>query len=328
MRTIAIAVLLLALPLHAEPETPVELRIATLAPTGSAWAKIMEEGAARLDRETGGRARLRIYFGGSQGDERDVVRKMKLDQLDGAALTAVGLGLISTDVLVLQLPYLFSSEAELDRVRDAVAPELEKKIDEAGFVLVSWGDLGWVHTYFTTEIKTTADLKAVKFAQLADDPISREMYAALGLNGVPMGVHEILPALQTGAVQACAAPPLAAIVLQWYPKLRFMTDRPATYAIGAMVLRKAAFARLAKSDQELLLRGGRETGEKLVASVRRDNERAKKALLKAGLVVMKVPDDAQAALVAAGRDVWQRLAGKLYARELLERVLAERRASR
>jgi TRAP-type C4-dicarboxylate transport system substrate-binding protein len=286
----------------------------------------MEEGAARLDRDTGGRVRFRIYFGGAQGDERDVVRKMKLGQLDGAALTAVGLGLIATDVLVLQLPYLFSSEEELDRVREAVAPELEKKLDEAGFVLVSWGDLGWVHTYFTTEIRGAADLAAVKFAQLADDPISRELYAVLGLNGVPLGVNEILPALQTGAVQACAAPPLAAIVLQWYPKLRFMSDRPASYAIGAMVLRKAAFAQLPAAQRELLLRGARETGQKLVASVRRDNERAKKALLKAGLTVVKVPDDAQAALVAAGREVWRRLAGKLYSQALLDRVLGALRA--
>jgi glycerate-2-kinase/TRAP-type C4-dicarboxylate transport system substrate-binding protein len=317
--TRALALLLLAA--SSAAAEPVELRVATLAPAGSAWARIMEQGAARLAEETAGRARMRFYFGGAQGDERDVVRKMRLGQLDGAALTAVGLGLIHPDVLVLQLPYLFSSERQLDRTRDAVTPELARGFAEAGFVLLAWGDLGWVHTFSTVEIKTAADLRAVRFAQLADDPISRELYAVLGLNGVPLAIPEILPALQTGSVQACAGPPLGAVALQWYPRLRFMTDRPASYAIGALVLTRRSFERLAPADRELLLAGARQTGAELVASVRRDNERAKNAIRKAGVAVVAVPDDAHALFALAGRQVWQRLAGKLYPRELLDRVV-------
>jgi TRAP-type transport system periplasmic protein len=319
--TLPLAIVFVCATGRAEPAAPVELRLATLAPAGSAWAKIMEEGGARLAAETAGRARLRIYFGGVQGDERDVVRKMKLGQLDGAALTAVGLGMISSEILVLQLPYLFSSEKQLDHVRDVIGPELAAHLEDAGFVLVSWGDVGWVHSYFSVEIKTAEDLGKVKFAQWVDDPISREMFAVLGVNGVPMGITDILPALQTGAVQACAGPPLAAVAFQWYPRLKYITDKPASYAIGALVLRKSAFEQLAPADRELLLRGARETGAKLVASVRRDNERAKKAMLKAGLTMVTVPDAAQAAFVAAGKQVWTRLAGKLYSKELLERVI-------
>ena len=301
---------------------PIELRLATLAPNGSAWAKIMQEGEQRLAADTEGRVRFRIYFSGSQGDERDVVRKMKLGQLDGGALTAVGLGMILPEILVLQLPYLFTSEKQLDHVRNVLGPELAKRLDEAGFVLVAWGDVGWVHTYFTVPIAGAGDFQGIKFAQWVDDPISREMYAVLGVNGVPLGIADIRMALQTGSVQACAAPPLAAVALQWYPKLAYMTDRPSSYAIGALILRKPAFERLTPADREVLMAGARMTGSKLVASVRRDNERAKKAILKSGVQMIAVPDDVHERLVGAGKQVWKRLAGKLYSQAFLDRVVA------
>jgi TRAP-type C4-dicarboxylate transport system substrate-binding protein len=300
----------------------VEIKVATLAPSGSAWAKMMQTSAARLETETEGRVRLRYYFNAAQGDERDMVRRIKLAQLDGAALSAVGLGLLDPQVLVLELPYLFSTDAQVDHVRAVLGPEFARGLEAAGVTLVSWGDVGWVHTYLTVELKSPDDLARLRFWQWTDDPISRELLAVLGLNGVPLGLPDVLAALQTGTIQACAAPPLAAIALQWYSHVRFMTDRPPSYAIGALVIRTDVLARLTPADRDLLLRGGRELGAKLTASVRRDNERAKKAMLQAGIVVVHIPDDVQAKLVAAGKQVWTRLAGKLYSKELLERVEA------
>jgi TRAP-type C4-dicarboxylate transport system substrate-binding protein len=298
-----------------------EIRVATLAPPGSAWAKIMDQGNARLVAATQGRVKLRPYFGGQQGDERDVVRKMKLGQLDGAALTATGLGLIVPDVLVLQLPFMFDRYQQIDFVRQELSPELEQKFAEAGYVLVSWGDVGWVHTYSTEKLDTPARLAAARMWQWGDDPIVREYFSILGINGVPMGVPDVLPALQTGTIQACYGPPLAAVALQWYTKLRYMTDRPSAYGIGAFVIRQAVFDALSPADRKAFLEGGRATGAALVASVRRDNERAKKAMQKSGIQVVPVPDAAYAVLRAAGREVWHRLAGQLYSKELLERVI-------
>jgi len=298
-----------------------EIRVASLAPPGSAWANIMEKGNTRLQAETQGRVKLRPYFGGQQGDERDVVRKMKLGQLDGAALTATGLGLIVPDVLVLQLPFMFDRYEQIDFVRQELGPELEKRFAAAGYVLVSWGDVGWVHTYSTERLDTPAKLAAAKMWQWGDDPIVREYFSILGINGVPMGVPDVLPALQTGAIQACYGPPLAAVALQWYTKLHFMVDKPSAYGIGAFVIRKEVFDTLSPADQKVLLDGGHETGVQLVAMVRRDNERAKKAMFKAGIQVVQVPDVAHAILVAAGKQVWAKLAGQLYSKELLDRVI-------
>src|SRR5215475_12846988 len=129
------------------PAAAAEIKVATLAPKGSAWAKILEEGAKQTADKTGGRVQIKYFFSGSQGDERDVVRKMKLGQLDGAALTAVGIGLINPNVRVLELPFLFRSDKELDYVRDKMAGEFEKELEGAGYQLLAWGDVGWVHLF-------------------------------------------------------------------------------------------------------------------------------------------------------------------------------------
>src|SRR5262249_25796432 len=134
----------------------VEIKIATLAPSGSSWAKIMESSSARLERETAGRGKLRFYLNAAQGRQADLGRRIKLQQLDGAALSAVGLGMLDPEVLVLQLPYLFTTDAQIDRVRADIGPDLERGLEAAGVTLVAWGDVGWVATYFTEGILNPA----------------------------------------------------------------------------------------------------------------------------------------------------------------------------
>jgi TRAP-type C4-dicarboxylate transport system substrate-binding protein len=298
-----------------------ELRIASLAPHGSAWANIMEKGNERIQKDTAGRVKIRYYFSGQQGDEKDVVRKMKLGHLDGAALTSTGLGLIQPDVLVMQLPYLFTSDKQVDHVRKELAPYFEKQFADAGYVLLSWGDVGWVHMYAKQKIETRDQLLATKAWVRADDPIAREFFSLIGMNGVALGVGEVLHALQTGTIDACSAPPLAAITLQWYTKVKFMTDRPSAYAIGALVLRKEAYDKLTADDRQLMRGGTAQMSQELTANVRRDNERAKKAMAKAGIEIMRIDDASQEKLVAAGKEVWGRLAGKVYSKEILDRVI-------
>src|SRR5687768_1051932 len=171
MRRLATATAAVVLCLAAPALAEEELKIATLAPHGSAWANIMSKGSTRVKGDTQGRVRLRYYFSGQQGDEKDVVRKMKLGHLDGAALTAVGLGLIQPDVLVMQLPFRFTSDKQVDHVRKELGPVFEKQFDEAGFVLLSWGDVGWVHMYSKEKIETRDQLLATKVWVRSDDPI-------------------------------------------------------------------------------------------------------------------------------------------------------------
>jgi TRAP-type C4-dicarboxylate transport system substrate-binding protein len=280
---------------------------------------------------TQNRITVKFFFSGSQGDERDVVRKMKLGQIDGAALTAVGLGLIKSDVRVLELPFLFKSDKELDYVRNKMAPDFEKQFQDAGYELLSWGDVGWVHVFTNAPVSTVADLDKAKMWAWTDDPIVRAFYKHLGVNGVPLGVPDVLPALQTGTIDACAGSPLAMVALQWYTKVKYGSDTAISYSIGALVIRKEAFAKLSAEDQKAVREVGIQVGEDLMKRVRIDNERAKKAMVKSGVQFVATPPALVDKFETTAHDVWQELAGgKLYSTELLERVkkyLSEARKS-
>jgi TRAP-type transport system periplasmic protein len=318
-------VALVAALLVSAPALAVEVKIATLAPDGSAWAKILVEGAKKIAERTAGRVTVKYYFAGSQGDERDVVRKMKLGQIDGAALTAVGLGLIKGEVRVLELPFLFKNDKELDYVRAKMAPDFERQFDEAGYVLLAWGDVGWTHLYSNAPVNTRADLNKTKMWAWTDDPIVRTFFKRLGVNGVPLGVPDVLTSLQTGTIDACYGSPLVAVALQWYTKVKFATDTPINYGIGALVLRKEVFAKLSAEDQAAVRQSGVEMNQKLMATVRKDNERAAKAMQRSGVQFVSVPTELVAELEREGQRVWDDLAGapgrdKLYSDELLAKV--------
>jgi TRAP-type C4-dicarboxylate transport system substrate-binding protein len=298
-----------------------ELKIATLAPDGSAWAKIMVGGGKDIGARTQGRVTVKYFFSGAQGDERDVVRKMKLGQIDGAALTAVGLGLIKGDVRVLELPFLFKNDKELDYVRAKMAPDFEKQFDDAGYVLLAWGDVGWTHLYSNMQVQSKADLAKTKMWAWTDDPIVRTFFKRLGVNGVPLGVPDVLTSLQTGTIDACYGSPLAAVALQWYTKVKYATDTPINYAIGAFVVRKEVFNKLSPEDQKALRQAGADMGQKLMATVRKDNDRAAKAMQRSGVQFVSVPAALVAELEQEGQGVWKDLSGgKLYSTELLEKV--------
>ena len=137
----------------------VELRIASLAPSGSPWMEVLDKAAAEVKDKTAGRVTLKYFEGGQQGDERDFVRKIKLGQLDGAAVTAVGLSMIDESIRVLELPMMFQSAEELDYVADKMWPYFQKKFEKKGFKLNDRGEVGWVYFLSKSEVKSLDDLK-------------------------------------------------------------------------------------------------------------------------------------------------------------------------
>lgn len=301
-----------------------ERRIATLAPEGSLWMKQLSRGAADIAKTTDGRITYKYYSSGSQGDERAVVRKMRVKQLDGAMLTSVGLGMIYPGVRVLELPYLFDSVEELDYVRGKMWPYFEAKFRDKGFVVLSQGDIGWIHVFSTRTIESMDDLATVKIWAWQDDPIARHLFERMGLAGVPMGVPEVLPALQSGRIEACYGSHLAAVALQWHTKLRYMSDEPISYAIGAVVLRLDSWESGSDADRTAQLAVGAELTDAAMTQIRKDNVRARKAMLQHGLEIMPIPSDVTAKLRREAEALYKELVGKVYTQEELDMVLGYR----
>ncbi|MGE3544058.1 MAG: TRAP transporter substrate-binding protein DctP, partial [Kofleriaceae bacterium] len=176
---------------HPSAHAESELRIATLAPSGSPWMVVIDKASAEIKQKTSGRVTLKYFDGAQMGDERDFVRKIKLGQLDGASVTSIGLGMIDESIRVLELPMMFKSPEEVDYVADKMWPYFQKKFEKKGFQLGDRGEVGWVYFLSKNKVQSLADLKGQKLWQWGDDQLVGAMYKKLALNGVPLGVPEV-----------------------------------------------------------------------------------------------------------------------------------------
>ena len=304
-----------------------ELKIATAAPRGSAWMRLFRKMKARVAKETDGAVKLRFYPGQVQGDERDVVRKMRTGQLDGGGLTATGLSLINSSVLVLQMPTLFRSDQELDRVRDQLDRELRQTFLKRGFVLLGWADLGAIYMYSSRRIKNLAELRRCKVWAWSDDHGARAVLKAVKISPRVLGLPQVLPALNTGMVDTVFSSPLGLLALQWHSRLKYIIVPHISLGVGATVLAKAAFNKLSKAHQDKLLAISVKYHRALTKRVRRDNQRAFKVLQRDfGFVTLRVPPDDWTTVVKAADSVIRSFVPRYYPKALLDRVFAIRRA--
>ncbi|HEX7841094.1 MAG TPA: TRAP transporter substrate-binding protein DctP [Kofleriaceae bacterium] len=302
----------------------IELRIATLAPSGSPWMKVLDKAAAETRDKTSGRVTLKYFEGGQQGDERDFVRKIKLGQLDGAAVTAVGLAMIDESIRVLELPMMFESAEELDYVADKLWPYFQKKFEKKGFKLNDRGEVGWIYFLSKAKVEKLADLRGQKLWLWGDDQLVGAVFKKLGLNGVPLGVPEVDAALTSGKIDACYGSPVAAVALQWYSKVKFMTSMPMSFSIGATVLSTDAYKKLSPEDAKLLEDITRVNARKLRKEIRKDNEDAKGTMSRKGVTVVPTPIAMVDEFTKQATQIWSELAGKVYSKDELKMVLDAR----
>jgi len=301
-----------------------ELRIATLAPSGSPWMEVLDKAASETRDKTAGRVTLKYFAGGQQGDERDFVRKINLGQLDGAAVTAVGLSMIDESIRVLELPMMFENTEEFDYVADKLWPHFQKKFENKGFVLADRGEVGWIYFLSKAKVEKIADLRGQKLWMWGDDQLVGAIFKKLGLNGVPLGVPEVDAALTSGKIDACYGSPVAAVALQWYSKIKFMTSMPMSFAMGANVVSIKAYKKMSPEDAKLLEDISRANAKKLRKTIRKANEDAKGTMSRKGVTVVPTPIAMVDEFTKASAEIWNELAGKLYSKEELKMVLDAR----
>jgi TRAP-type C4-dicarboxylate transport system substrate-binding protein len=317
----ALAALALAKPAHAEN---VELRIATLAPSGSPWMEVLDKANGEIKDKTAGRVTLKYFEGGQQGDEKDFVRKIKLGQLDGAAVTSIGLAMIDESIRVLELPMIFESAEEVDYVADKMWPYFQKKFEKKGFRLQDRGEVGWIYFLSKGKVEKIADLRGQKLWLWGDDQLVGAVFKKLGLNGVPLGVPEVDGALTAGKIDACYSSPLAAVALQWYSKVKYMTSMPMSFAIGATVISNKAYSKLTAEDIKIVDDISRANARKLRKTIRKANEDAKGTMSRKGVQVVPTPIAMVDEFTKQATELWSELAGKLYSKEELKMVLDAR----
>jgi len=303
----------------AAADGPTVIRYASLAPRGSSFGKILQAWGRTLKKETEGRVELRFYTGGTQGDERDFIRKIRAGQIDAAGITTTGMGMVVRPILVLTAPGLITEFEQLYYVRAQLRDRFEEMFRSADFELLTWGDGGKNRIFSMDPFARPEDLKSGRPWAWKDDPVFAAYLAVIGANPVRVGVPEVYGGLQTRMIDTVPASCITAVAIQWYTKLNYMAKQNFNIIIGGSIVKKPLFDQLTPGDQKVL----RDTAERAARAmdkiVIRDDARAYDTLVERG---MKVVDLApyQAEWDAVAKKSREQLVGRVYSKSLLDEV--------
>jgi len=297
------------------------IKIGTLAPRDSPWGRELRRWAADVARDTRGEVTLDFAWNGQAGDEKLMVEKIRSGQLDGAAVTTIGLAQTGViDVLAFQLPGLFSSWAQLDRARAAVRPELDRKFEARGFTVLGWGDVGAAKTMsIGFEVRKPADLRGKGVFTIPGDVISPAVFAAVGgVTPRALAVPEILTHLGTD-VNVLTVPPLVAEQLQWASRVTHIDTQTTAFAIGAFIMSSARLRSLDEAQRAPLLARGREANDRLSRLIRNLDAQAF-ARMKATKVAYEPTDGEKSQWRPVFENVARQLCGPVFSSEFCKEL--------
>lgn len=273
-------------------EKAVVIKLATLAPEGSSWMKTFNALSAEVMKRTENKVHLKIYAGGVLGDEVDMLRKMKIGQIQGAALTSGSLSILYKEFDVLQMPFLFQRYEEVDFVLKKMDSYFRKGLEESGYVLLGWSEAGFIYPMSTIPIASVGDLKKGKVWSWEASPMAKAVFDEAGVTAVPLSIPDVLVGLQTGLVDVVYAPPSGAISLQWFTRIKYLTDVPLAYLAGGVVMKRDTFKNLPVAFQNILLEVSQRLLDQLKVVTRNENQEAIRVMVKHGVTIV-VPTKAQ-----------------------------------
>jgi TRAP-type C4-dicarboxylate transport system substrate-binding protein len=320
---VALAVAALFLPgsqvSNAAADGPIVIRYASLAPPSSAFGKILKAWGRTFKKETEGRAELRFYTGGSQGDERDFIRKIRAGQIDSAGITTTGMGMVVRPILVLTAPGLITEMDQLIHVRTELRSRFEEMFRESGFELLTWGDGGKNRIFSVNPFARPSDLKSGRPWAWKDDPVFAGFLGVIGANPVRVGANEVYGGLQTRMIDTVPSSCIMAVAIQWYTKLNYMAKQNFNILIGGSIIKKEVFDQLTPGDQKILLDTAERGARAMDKIVSRDDDKAYRTLVERGIKEVDL-SPYQAEWDAVATKAREQLAGRVYSKSLLAEV--------
>ncbi len=246
------------------------------------------------NKATHGDVVLRIYPSGVVGDERDMIRKMRIGQIHAAGITTEGLSELAPDVYAFIMPMYFQDYDDVDRVRATISEDLEKQIEKNGFKLLYWADVGWAYWFTNKEIHTPDDLRDLKIFSWAGDYKSSELWKSAGFQSVSLASTDALSGLQTGLIDAVATPPLFALSSQWFGVANHMLNMKWGLVTAAMVVDIRKWNQIPENYQKVMLEIAHDIGAQHQAAGRFSDQEAIDAMVEHGLkVVQPTPEEYQ-----------------------------------
>jgi TRAP-type C4-dicarboxylate transport system substrate-binding protein len=289
VKAVIASIYIYILALGVTPAYSLVLKLGTVAPEGSPWHDAMLETAQKWKELSGGRVTVRIYAGGVAGDEKDMLRKIRIGQLHATALTSSTLLEIIPDIEALSLPMLVRTDGELDYVIEKLGPEFEARLAKKGFKVLNWSCTGWVYFFTKEPVTTPDDMKRQKLFFWGSDTAYIELLKSWGFNPVPLGITDLLPSLQTGLVDAFPAPPAAAVLFQMFTLAPHMTDFRWQPLPGTTVVSMKQWNKIPADLRPALEDAAREVGTRLQTRIRELEQEAIAVMMEHGLTVHPVP---------------------------------------
>lgn len=310
---------LTSLNLYAAP-----IKVGVLAPEGTGWAKNIKKMTTEIKEATKGNVDLKVYYGGSQGDEQDVLRKIRIGQLHGGIFTGKTLGEINGDVRVIELPFTFYNNREKAlKTLQTLSPYFSQKFEQNKFKALGIFEIGQVYFVAQKKVSNLNEIKNLKIWSWDGDPIVTGMFEAMNLNGVPLALPDVLSSLSTGVVEAAYAPPIGILALQWNTKVKYLIDFPISYSIGAFVISQSAWQKVAPADQKIVEEIAKKYEGEINSGNTKDNADAIAAMKAQKIEFVKFNDADVKTAPEYRATIVKKLRGKLFSEEAYKKLEAE-----
>ncbi|HEV7490196.1 MAG TPA: TRAP transporter substrate-binding protein DctP [Rhodanobacteraceae bacterium] len=286
------------------------IKIATVAPDGTAWMREMRTAADAIKKGTDGRVEIKYYPGGVMGDASTVLRKIKIGQLQGGAFTGGEATVITPDAQVYSLPFLYRGEDEVGKVRAKLDPLVKQSFDAAGYDLVGIAGGGFAYLFSTRDIKTRDGLKAAKVWVPQGDKAAEVTFKVAGVTPIPLPLSDVYTSLQTGLIDTAASTPSGAIAFQWHTKVKHMVDLPLSYVVGEVVVDKKATDALSATDRKVFDDAFAAGFARLEKTNIQDNASAREALKQQGITFTEPSDAERRNWEAVGTEAFKELSAR------------------
>jgi TRAP-type transport system periplasmic protein len=302
---------------------PALVKVATIAPRGSIYHRVLQEMGEAYQRTGGPQARFVIYPDSIQGTEADTVRRMRVGQLDASMLTVVGLIAIDPAVAALQyMPMMFRTWDELDHVREQLRPELEAKLAAKGFVVLIWGEGGWVQFFTKEDVSTPEEFRRARIFAWSGDILQASIMKSQGFHPVPIPLADVLPALETGMVDIVPMAPLWAMLGQFDRVTPHMLRVNWAPIVGATVMRRQTFEAMTPQARAAI----HDVAERETAALRAHrvelDEGSIRAMQARGLKVTELTPELERQWRSVAEASWPQVRGRMVPAETFDRVRA------
>jgi len=267
------------------------VKLATLAPEGTDWHGMLLEMGQEWKKITNGKVQVRVYPGGVIGDERDMVRKIRIGQIHAAGISTEGLSEIVPDFKAFYIPMAYQDLNDVEKVLDDLLPSLKQQLTDKGFQLLYLGDLGFAYWFSSSPVLSPSDLKGKKIFTWAGDFQWAEIYKKAGYNPVPLASTDILSGLQTGLIDALSTMPMYALAQQSFGIANHMLDLKWGVLLAGIIIDTKTWNRIPKKYHSELLASAEKIRIKHLEKNRQADQLAIEAMKQYGLTIHRPTED-------------------------------------